>query len=129
MILKTLAAVAGASLLLISANAAQAQGWERLGSRVVADNVETDSVSGAGEGRFRQIRLCVKHRAVNFRDLDVVFGNGGGQDVRVRRRIGAGQCTRAIDLKGGKRRVRRVVMRYQTIRDRGPQAAVTLMAR
>jgi hypothetical protein len=129
MFLKSLAAVAGASLLIIGAGTGQAQAWERLGSRVVADKTETDAVSGFGQGRFRQIRLCVKHRAVNLKDVDVVFANGGHQDVHVRRRIGAGECTRAIDLKGGNRRIHRIVMRYQTIRDRGPQAVVTVMGR
>lgn len=126
---RTFATVAGASLLLVGMSAAQAQAWERLGSRTVSDKMENDSVSGVGEGRFSQIRLCVARRAVHFRDVDVVFGNGGKQDVKVRKRIGPGACTRAIDLKGNKRRVRRVVMRYETIRNKGPQAVVTVFAR
>lgn len=126
---RAFAMVAGASLLLVGMSAAQAQAWERLGSRMVSDKTETDSVSGVGEGRFSQVRLCVARRAVAFRDVDVVFGNGGKQDVKIRKRIGVGECTRAIDLKGNKRRVRRVVMRYETIRDKGPQAVVTVFAR
>jgi len=129
MFLKSFAAVAGASLLLISAQAGQAHAWERLGSRTVADNTETDVVSGFGQGKFKQVKLCVQSRAVHFKDVDVLFGNGGHQDVKIRSLIPPGQCTRAIDLKGERRNINRVVMRYETLRKMGRQAVVTVMAR
>lgn len=121
-----------AALMLASvATAAEAQGrgWVEIGSRTVADNLERDVISGRGDGRFRQIKICVERRAVRFQDVDVVFRNGGRQDVRIRRQIGAGQCTRAIDLNGDRRRIRRVRFIYETIRNRGPQARVVLYGR
>ena len=103
--------------------------WRVIGSREVADHLERDVISGRGDGRFRQIRICVAHRAVRFQDVDIVFGNGGRQDVRMRERIGRGECTRAIDLKGERRFIRRIIFRYETIRDRGRQARVTVFGR
>jgi len=108
---------------------AQAQGWDRIGSRVVAHQAERDVISGRGDGRFSRIRICVERRAVRFYDVDVVFGNGGRQDIRLRRRIGPGDCTRAIDLRGGRRFIRRIIFDYETIRDRGPRAIVTVFGR
>lgn len=121
---------AGAAMLTAAgASPSFAQKWVELGSRSVADNTETDVISARGDGRFSAIRLCVKRRAVAFKDLDVVYGNGRPDDLQIRRRIGPGQCTRAIDLKGNRRKINRIVMRYETIRDKGPQAIVTVYGR
>ena len=124
---KALFCAAGIALVSVfSATPSLAQKWVNLGSRSVADNTETDVIGASGAGPFRRIKLCVSRRAVAFKDLDVVFGNGGSQDLKIRRRIGPGQCTRAIDVKGGRRNIKRVIMRYETIRNKGPQAVVTV---
>lgn len=105
------------------------KGWAKLGSRAVSDRAERDVIALPGKGRFGQIRLCVSSRAVALYDLDVFFANGGHQDVKVRRNFKAGQCTRAIDLKGDRRNISRIVMKYETIRDRGRQGVVTVYGR
>jgi hypothetical protein len=129
--MRKIASLCVATLLsAIAAAPAMAQAdWVALGSRTVADHGERDTISGRGDGRFTKIRLCVERRAVRFFDLDVVFANGGRQDVPVRARIGAGQCTRVIDLKGRERNIRQVVMKYETARAHGPQAVVTVYGR
>ncbi len=130
--MKKFAWACAAAALLSTATALPAsaeKGWVQLGSRQVADHADRDVISGRGDGRFTKIRLCVFRRAVHFRDLDVQFANGGRQDVPLRHRIPAGGCTRVIDLKGGERNIRKVVMKYDTIRDRGPQATVELYGR
>lgn len=104
-------------------------GWTPLGSRQVADNVERDVIRVAGRERFREIRLCVTRGPVRFEDVDVRFRNGGRFDVALRRRIPAGQCSRAIDLPGQARDIQRVRFIYEARRDRGRQPIVTLFAR
>ncbi len=54
-----------------------------------------------GHRQYRQIKLCVDGNPVHFRDLRINFRNGGLQDVTIRSRINAGECTRVIDLEGG----------------------------
>ena len=105
-------------------------GWTVLGVRAVADRVDFDTIRLGRSGRWSQIKLCVVGRAMRMRDLEVVFGNGRTQDVRVRRRFRANTCTRAIDLRGrGARRIRRIEMAYDALRDRGRQPIVIVVGR
>lgn len=50
--------------------------------------------------RFSQIKICVHNNPVRLCDVDVKFHNGGHQDVFLRSRINAGDCSRSIDLDG-----------------------------
>ena len=59
--------------------------------------------------------LCVYNQPVRMYDLDVRFHNGGVQDVSVRNVIGAGQCTRAIDLNGQRRDIQSVSLAYRAL--------------
>ena len=114
---------------VIGAAPAQADAWQSLGSRVVSDAQERDSIFALFDGAVSEIKICVSNRAVRINDVDVVFGNGNRQDVSVRNRIGAGQCTRAIDLRGDERHIRRVVLDYRTANPIGQQAIVTVLGR
>ncbi len=100
--------------------------WDRLGTRMVGFQVDNDAFDLQGEGRFRALRLCVARNAVQFRDVEVHFGNGERQDLPVRRFIRAGACTPPLDLDGRERRIRRVVMTYNSVPNFRGQAAVTL---
>lgn len=92
-----------------------APAWIPLGARTVNFRVDRDAIRvGRAKGRFRRIRLLVRHNAVNFLDLKVVFGNGQVQDVRIRRVIPAGGQTRVIDLAGGRRFIRSIRMVYRS---------------
>ncbi len=100
--------------------------WDRLGMRMVGFQVDRDAFDLQGEGRFRAIRLCVARNAVQFRDVEVHYGNGERQELPVRRFIRAGACTPPLDFAGRERRVRRVVMTYNAVPNFRGQAAVTL---
>jgi hypothetical protein len=123
--MKTIAKLTMAfSLLALAAaapSAAQAQ-WVLLGEKTVSLTGDRDVVSARGEGAFSRIRLCVRRRPVRFYDLDVVFGNGGRQDLQIRSVIGPGDCTRAIDIRGGRRFIRRIILQYETVNAYGAGA-------
>lgn len=122
--------VAVVASLAAGVGAAEAKpGWTQLGARQVAHQGDRDVIAARGRDRYQAIRICVSRRAVAFHDVDVHFRNGGSQDVRVRRLIKPGTCTRAIDLKGKKRDISRVVLRYKTAQNRGPQGVVSVLAR
>ncbi len=113
-----------AALLLSAAAAAQAADWELLGTRTVERRTDRDEIKvKAKEGTFRAIKLRVRRRGIELKDLKVHFGNGEVHDVLVRRFIPAGGQTRDIDLPGGARAIEKVVFYYQT-RGRGRQRAV-----
>lgn len=118
-----------AALLPVAATPSLAQQGDLLGSRIVADNSEVDTIGVPGSQRYGSVRLCVAQRSVHFADVDINFGNGGSQDASVRAIINPGECTRWINLRGPRRNIASIVMRYQTIVNIGGQATVTAYGR
>jgi hypothetical protein len=102
--------------------------WELVGQRVVNFRGTRDNIPVAGRDRHQQIMVCVYNQAVRINDLGVTFKNGGKQDLAVRNQINAGQCTRAIDLKGQKRDLKSVNLAYKAI-GFGRGAVVKVFAR
>ncbi len=106
------------------------QSWQLIGTRDVRNHAEHDTIRAYGHAHYRQIKLCVYRKPVRLYDLDVVFHNGGHQDLGVRNVLYPGQCTRAIDLRGSRRDIRFVTMAYETLgRHFGRHAVVQVYAR
>ena len=68
-----------------------------------------------GFTRQSMVRVCAINAPLHLRDLDIRFANGGHQDARTRAVLGAGTCTRAIDLRGNRRDIASVTMKYEPI--------------
>lgn len=104
--------------------------WEKLGERKVNRVADRDTiVVGRKEGGFRQIRIHVLENSIHIERLTVVYGNGANDDLPVRALIPAGGKSRIIDLRGGKREIRRVEMVFQSIRNGKGRATVEVWAR
>ncbi len=100
--------------LLLTALPAAAEKWVFLGQRHVTDKVERDSIEvTASEGSFDAIRIGVKRSAVRFVKVSVVYGAGTSDDLEVRDVIPAGGQSRAIDLRGANRIIRRIDFVYE----------------
>lgn len=124
------AGVALASLPLDLAAQEKYGRWEKLGERKVNRIAERDTIMvGNKEGGFRQIRIHVLDNSIHIERLTVVYGNGANDDLPVRALIPAGGKSRIIDLKGGKRNIRRVEMVFQSIRNGQGRATVEVWAR
>jgi hypothetical protein len=107
-----------------------APSWDLLGARTVRHFAEHDTIPAFGHRHYRQIKICAYNKPVRLYDLDVVFRNGGHQDVAVRNVLNPGQCTRSIDLYGQRRDVQFVHMAYQTLGwNHGSRAFVRVYAR
>jgi hypothetical protein len=108
------ASLIGAALAISAvATASPAFAWSELGVRNVMDRTDHDVINLPGNRRFDRIKLCVYRNPIRFYDLQVHYRNGGTQDVSVRNFIGAGQCTRSIDLNGDDRNIDRISMTYE----------------
>jgi len=104
--------------------------WQVIGTRAVAHHTDHDRVFASGPARYSQVKLCVYNRPIRLYDLDVVFHNGGHQDVPTRSFLRPGECTRDIDLNGDRRNIQFVNMVYETTgRYYGPDAFVRVFAR
>ncbi len=109
-------AAAGAVAMLAAAPApAQWGNWRTVGFKTVSGGTDVDRINVPGGRRWHQVRLCVFNAPLRMRDFDIRFDNGQRQDVRVRQRIGAGTCTRNIDLSGRVRDIDWVRLKYEPI--------------
>ena len=115
-------AAAGAAATLTAVAPADAQqwrwnerGWRTIGFATV-DGRDSDTIRAPGVTRQREIRLCSLNAPLRLRDFDIRFANGGRQDVNTRAVLPAGRCTRAIDLRGNRRDIDAVRLRYEPIR-------------
>ncbi len=121
-------AVLAGAFVMLAACATPASAWTQIGVRDVRDRTDRDVIVVEGPRRFERIKLCVYRNPVHFYDLDVFYRNGGHQDVSVRQRINAGECTRAIDLNGDDRNITRVALLYEETSFRRRHATVRLFA-
>ena len=111
-------AAAGLAVAMLAAPAS-AQRWNDRGWRTIAyktvNGRDTDTINASGRTRQRAVRLCTMNAPIYLRDFDIRFENGGTQDANTRARLGAGRCTRAIDLRGNRRDIDRIRLRYEPI--------------
>ncbi|MEQ1866557.1 MAG: hypothetical protein ABL996_18115 [Micropepsaceae bacterium] len=112
--MKTKLLIASGLVALSTAlTASPAAAWDQIAERVVTDRFDVDNVVLPGPRKFTRIKVCVYDNPVHFYDFDIFFRNGGHQDVSVRSRINAGECTRNIDLNGGARNINRIKFKYE----------------
>ncbi len=119
------------ALALLAAPTAAAERWQRLGSAVVNDRLDHDSIAvTAARGDFSAIKLTVERAPVHFLSVKIHFASGESQDVELRSVIPAGGETRVVDVVGADRVIRRVEFWYEaeTAR-RGKRATVRLFGR
>ena len=113
------AATAAATIAAVAPANAQFGRWTDRGWRTVAytrvDGRDTDTIRLRGHIRERAIRVCAINQPLNLRDFDIRYQNGGHQDVNTRAVIRAGTCTRAVDLRGARRDIAAVRLRYAPI--------------
>ncbi|MGH6706334.1 MAG: hypothetical protein ACREB1_05940 [Sphingomicrobium sp.] len=113
-----LAATAAAGLA-VATTPANAQRWNDYGWRTIAyktvNGRDTDTIDVRGNYRQRAVRLCAMNAPIRLRDVDIRFENGRTQDANTRARLGAGRCTRAIDLRGNRRDIDWIRLRYEPI--------------
>ena len=112
-------AAAGASATLIGAAPADAQRWNDRGWNTIGytrvDGRDSDTIYVPGRTRQSAVRLCAINQPLHLRDFDIRFANGRRQDVDTRAVLRAGTCTRAVDLRGNRRDIASIRLRYEPI--------------
>ena len=104
--------------------------WERLGSKEVDRRRERDEIQlSRRDGAFDALRVRVLDNDVRIRRMQVKYVNGVEHEVDVDRRIGEGELSEVIELRGKRGRViDRVVLFYDTV-GRGQKANVEIWGR
>lgn len=113
------AAGVAATLVAVAPAGAQQWRWDERGWRTIGytrvDGRDRDTIYLAGRTRQREIRLCSMNAPLRLRDFDIRFANGARQDAQTRAVLPAGRCTRAVDLRGNRRDIASVRLRYEPI--------------
>jgi hypothetical protein len=122
-----------ATLVAVAPAAAQQWRWNERGWRTIGyarvDGRDSDRINLPGFTRQRAIRLCSMNAPLRLRDFDIRFANGGRQDVNTRAVLPAGRCTRAVDLRGARRDIASVRLRYEPIRRSAYRPVVRVQVR
>jgi hypothetical protein len=127
------AATAAATFVAVAPANAQQWRWNDRGWRTIGytrvDGRDSDTIRLPGITRQRSIRLCAMNAPLHLRDFDIRFANGGRQDVSTRAVLAPGRCTRAVDLRGNRRDIARVRLRYEPIYRASPRPVVRVQVR
>jgi hypothetical protein len=86
--------------------------WRLLAFKTVGAGTDRDVIRVNANRVWRQLQLCSINAPIQMLDFRVNYGNGRSENVNLRSRIGAGTCTRAIDLRGGARRIVSINLTY-----------------
>ena len=114
-------------LFLTNATSVAAQGWAVLGSAKVNGKVDHDEIWVTGyEGNFKAVKLAVENEGIQFNKVVLHFGNGGKEELNIRKFIPAGGETRVLDLKGDDRVIKKVDFFYESNAATSTKAKVVL---
>lgn len=91
------------------------QEWVLLGERSVSDNLDHDTIPvTVARGDFRRLKFVVRGHAIQMLRMVVHYGNGASDKIETRELIPAGGESRAIDLRGGERAIKKIDFWYET---------------
>jgi hypothetical protein len=123
---------AATAVAVVGTTPAAAQRWRNNWRTIAYTTVngrDSDTIRVPGTARYRQMRVCVYGGPIEMRDVDVWFRNGGHQDIGTRALMRAGTCTRNLDLRGHRRDVYQVRLKYMPLRRGWIRPVVRVQAR
>ena len=89
--------------------------WIHLGSKKVNWGIEKDVIEvGRHEGSFSKLKIKVRGGDVNMRKMMVTYGNGNTEHIPLKFHFKKGAESRVIDLKGEKRKIKKITFWYDT---------------
>lgn len=92
------------------------RGWTLLGERTVDGSFDHDRIDvGRYEGKFSKLMMVVENSDLELIDLSIQFGRGEAFHPQIQHFFREGQRTRAIDLPGEERTIRRIDIRYRNL--------------
>jgi hypothetical protein len=101
--------------------------WKILGEAKISRGQAEEIKVGGDEGAFKRIKLEVRGADVEFKNVTVVYESGDPEEVDVRDEVKRGSQTRPIDLKGGRRAIKKVLLAIKVDKDTDRDARIVLM--
>ncbi len=90
-------------------------GWHKIAETKVDFSKDRDEVTITGADRFAKVQIKVTDAPVEFFEMEVFYESGQSQLVPIKTLIKKNGESRIIDLNGGERNLKSVVLKYKTI--------------
>ncbi|MFN8358136.1 MAG: hypothetical protein U0Y10_26980 [Spirosomataceae bacterium] len=100
--------------LLVMSSFTMPNRWVFIADKIVDFGLDRDVIVVRGNDAFTKLRLHITDASLNMMDMDVVFENGERYQVPIKYNFRQGEESRAIDLPGGMRRIKRIEFLYDT---------------
>jgi hypothetical protein len=101
--------------------------WRDLGTAVVSYGVNRDAITVYDEQVFRALKFKVWDAPLDMLEAEVLYANGARDRVPIRQVVQRGQESSPLNLRGGPRRIRKVVFTYRFVPGfTGRRAKITL---
>jgi len=91
------------------------EGWHKIGSRTIDFKNDQDEMTIMGADKFSSIKFKVNDAPVNLKDVEVYYESGEKQDIAVNSPIGPSLESKAFNLDGGERSLKKIVFDYSTL--------------
>ena len=104
--------------------------WKVLGDATVEKKAQSEEIKvGGEEGLVKRIKFEVRGADVEFKKVTVTYENGDPEQIDIRDKVRRGGKTRTIDLRGGNRVIKKVIVALKIDGDTDRDAKVILMGR
>jgi len=102
--------------------------WKVLGDAQIEKKGGTAEIKvGGEEGLVKRIKFEVRGTDVEFKKVTITYENGDPEQVDIRDKVRRGGKSRAIDLKGGNRVIKKVVIAFKLEKEADRDARIVLM--
>jgi hypothetical protein len=90
-------------------------GWHKIGSRTIDFKNDKDEITVLGADRFSSIKFKINDAPVNLQNIEVYYESGDNQSIAVNTPIGPEMESKAFDLNGGERNIKKIAFDYNTL--------------
>ncbi len=90
-------------------------GWHKIGETTVDFTKEKDEIVVLGADSFAKIKIKVVGETIDLVSAEVVYESGENQMVAINLPVKDAGYSREIDLKGGERDLKKIVLVYKTV--------------
>jgi hypothetical protein len=90
-------------------------GWHKIGSRTIDFKNDKDEITVIGADRFSSIKFKINDAPVNLKNVEVYYESGDNQNIEVNSPIGPEMESKAYDLNGGERNLKKISFDYNTL--------------
>lgn len=91
------------------------KGWHKIGETTVDFTREVDEVKVIGADRFAALMFKVTDAPINLVEIEVYYESGDNQKIKVGYPIKAPGESKAIDINGIERSIKKIVFVYKTL--------------